>query len=367
MTETIVVPWERAGLELDEFLCLHFPEFSKGLLRRAVRDGLISIDGMRANPSQRLRADQVLIVDLDDLEAPPAPVAPEAEIPILYENEDLLVVDKPAGLAVEPERWARGAATLAGALLALARARSPGAARAPGAGKDVAGEDDGSDDRGGDDRAGVQAAGSAPLELRLRAVHRLDKDTSGALVVAKHLESERALRAAFEHDQVHKTYWALVEGEHPLPDGEEQEIDLAIGPDEKRSGRVRIDAEGGKPAQTRIAVLQRFRGYTWLACRPLSGRTHQIRVHLSAVGFPLAVDPVYGRRSELKLSNLKAGYKPKRGHPERPLITRLTLHAAAIELPALRPGGAALRVEAPLPKDLAQLLKQLARVRAPRP
>jgi len=332
VTETIVVPFERAGLELDEFLCLHFPEFNKGYLRRAVREGLILIDGMRAQPSQRLRVDQVLIVDLDEAEAPPAPVAPEAALPILYEDEDLLVVDKPAGLAVEPERWARGAASLAGALLAMAHARSP--------------EGDG-----------------APLELRLRAVHRIDKDTSGALVVAKHLEAERALRAAFEHDRVRKNYWALVEGEHPLADGEEEEIDLALGPDEKRSGRMVVDPEG-KPARTRIAVLQRFRGFTWLACRPLSGRTHQIRVHLAARGFPLAVDPLYGRRDELLLSNVKAAYRAKPGRPERPLIARLTLHAAAVELESPRDAARTIRVEAPLPKDLAQLLKQLAKVRA---
>jgi RluA family pseudouridine synthase len=338
VTETIVVPFERAGLELDEFLCLQFPEFNKGFLRRAVREGLVLLDGMRVQPSQRLRADQVLLVDLDDQEAPPAPVAPEAALPILYEDEDLLVVDKPAGLAVEPERWARGAASLAGALLALARARSP--------------EADGAAD-----------GAPAPLELRLRAVHRLDKDTSGALVVAKHLEAERALRGAFEHDRVHKTYWALVEGEHPLPDGEEEEIDLALGPDEKRSGRMVVDPEG-KPARTRIAVLQRFRGFTWLACRPLSGRTHQIRVHLAARGFPLAVDPLYGRRDELLLSNVKAGYRAKRGRPERPLIERLTLHAAAIELASPRDEARTIRVEAPLPRDLARLLKQLAKVRA---
>jgi 23S rRNA pseudouridine1911/1915/1917 synthase len=343
VTETIVVPWERAGLELDEFLCLQFPEFNKGFLRRAVRDGLVLIDGMRANPSQRLRADQVLLVDLDEEEAPPAAVAPEAAIPILYEDEDLLVVDKPAGLAVEPERWARGAASLAGALLALARARSPG----------VPGE------------AGQACEG--PLELRLRAVHRLDKDTSGVLVVAKHLEAERALRAAFEHDQVRKTYGALVEGEHPLAEGEDLEIDLALGPDEKRSGRMVVDPLQGKPARTRVSVLRRYRGFTWLECRPSTGRTHQIRVHLAAVGFPLAVDPLYGRRSELLLSSVKAGYRPKRGRPERPLIARLTLHAAAIEVPSPRDAGRIVRVEAPLPKDLAQLEKQLSKVRAWRP
>jgi 23S rRNA-/tRNA-specific pseudouridylate synthase len=154
-----------------------------------------------------------------------------------------------------------------------------------------------------------------------------------------------------------------VEGEHPLADGEEEEIDLALGPDEKRSGRMVVDPDG-KPARTRIAVLQRFRGFTWLACRPLSGRTHQIRVHLAARGFPLAVDPLYGRRDELLLSNVKAGYRAKPGRPERPLIERLTLHAAAIELPSPRDAARTIRVEAPLPKDLSQLLKQLAKVRA---
>jgi len=334
MSETIVVPPERAGLELDEFLCLHFPEFNKGFLRRAVRDGLVLLDGMRTTPSQKLRADQVLIVELDDLELPVAPVAPELRVPILFEDDDLLVVDKPAGLAVEPERWARDSATLAGALLALARERS-----------------------------GTKADGEAgPLALRLRAVHRLDKNTSGALVVAKHLEAERALRGAFEGERVRKTYHALVEGEQPLADGEEQEIDLALGPDEKRSGRVVVDPTG-KPAVTRVSVLERFRGFTWVQCRPLSGRTHQIRVHLAATGFPLAVDPVYGRRSELLLSNLKAGYRVKKGRPERPLITRLTLHAAAIEVPSPREPERTVRVEAPLPKDLEKLLKQLAKVR----
>jgi 23S rRNA pseudouridine1911/1915/1917 synthase len=343
MNETIVVPRERAGLELDEFLCLWFPGCSKGFLRQQVRAGSVLVDGTRAQPSQKLRADQVLLLDFDEGAAPPPPVAPRRALPILYEDGDLLVVDKPAGMAVEPERWARGAATLAGALLELARARSPehGAA-APLAGRAAAG----------------------PLELRLRAVHRLDKDTSGVLVVAKHLEAERALRAAFEHDRVEKTYLALVEGEHPLAEGEEELIDRALGPDEKRSGRVAVLVHGGKPAQTRIAVEQRFRGYTLLRCRPLTGRTHQIRVHLAATGFPLAVDPLYGRRSELCLSALKAGYKRKSGRPERPLVSRLTLHAAEIVLPAPG-GGPPIRVGSPLPKDLANLLKQLGRVRAP--
>ncbi len=331
MSEEIVVPWERAGLELDEFLCLQFPTCSKGFLRRAVRAGQVLVDGTRAQPSQRLRPDQVLLLEFDEDEAPPSPVAPACEIPILYEDEDLLVLDKPSGIAVEPERWARGAASLAGALLALARSRS---------------------------------AGEDALDLRLRAVHRLDKDTSGALVVAKHLEAERSLRAAFEQERVEKTYLALVEGEHPLADGAEEVIDLPLGPDEKKSGRVAVQPRTGKPSRTRIAVARRFRGYTWLSCQPLTGRTHQIRVHLTACGFPLAVDPLYGRRSTLHLSALKSGYKVKRGLPERPLIARLTLHAAEVRVPSPGAGRGSVSVEAPLPKDLASLLKQLAKVRS---
>ena len=330
MSETIVVPWERAGLELDEFLCLWFPGCSKGFLRQQVRDGLVSVDGMRAQPSQRLRPNQVLIVDFDEDDAPAAPTAPSSEIPILYEDEDLLVLDKPAGLAVEPERWAKQDASLAGALLAMSRARH---------------------------------TGTGELPFRLRAVHRIDKDTTGVLVVAKNLEAERFLRKGFEEGAIEKTYFALVEGEHPLADGSSEVIDLPIGPDDKRSGRQRV-AHDGKPAQTKISVEQRFRGYTWMRCSPLTGRTHQIRVHLAAVGFPLAVDPFYGRHDALFLSALKASYKAKRGQPERPLIRRLTLHSAIVRIPPFHEGGEAREVQAPLPKDLSNVLKQLGKVRS---
>jgi 23S rRNA pseudouridine1911/1915/1917 synthase len=337
VNEHIVVPAERAGLELDEFLCLLYPECGKGFLRRQVRDGLVLVDGQRALPSMRLAVDQVLMVDFDEDEAPAPPVDPGIPIPILHEDDDLLVLDKPSGLSVEPERWAREAGSVAGALLALARTRTS---------------------------AGPADGPAGALDERLRGVHRLDKDTSGCLVVARHLEAERALRKAFEDHAVEKTYLALVEGEHPLADGEEAVIDLAIGPDERRSGRVVIDEKGGKPARTRIAVAERFRGYTLMRCHPESGRTHQIRVHLAAMGFPLAVDPLYGRRDALLLSDIKAGYRPKKGRPERPLVQRLTLHAERIRLASPGHPGRAVEVAAPLPRDLSQLLKQLGKVRA---
>jgi 23S rRNA pseudouridine1911/1915/1917 synthase len=339
LASQIPIPPERIGMELDEFLCLSFPLLNKGFLRRQVRDGRVLVDGNPAVPSQRLRMDQVLIIEFDETEdLPEAPVAPAARIPILYEDERVLAIDKPSALAVEPERWARGNASVAGALLELALARS------------------------GVDPAEPSEPRSA-LEFRPRIVHRLDKDTSGVLLVAKTVEAERSLRASFDASEVEKTYLALVEGEHPLDDGESEVIDLPIGPDERKSGRMRVDRLEGKPSRTKIAVERRFRGYTLLACSPLTGRTHQIRVHLMEAGFPLAVDPMYGRRNVLYLSEIKRGYRKKAGHVEAPLIDRLTLHARSIDFPAPDDSGRRIRVESPMPRDLERLLKQLGKVR----
>ena len=130
---------------------------------------------------------------------------------------------------------------------------------------------------------------------------------------------------------------------------------------------MRVERKEGKPAQTRVTVAQRFRGYTLLDCQPLTGRTHQIRVHLTELGFPLAVDPVYGRRRALALSEFKRDYRRKPGALEHPLIERLTLHARSIDFPdpdpAWREAGRRIRVEAPLPRDFARLLKQMEKAR----
>ncbi len=353
-----IVPIEHAGLELDEFLGLFYPQFSKGFLRQQVRERRVLLDGNGVMPSQRLRQDQVVLVQFDeDAAADSGPVAPELEIPVLWEDSDVLVVDKPPRLAVEPERWHKAAATVAGALLALAIERS---------GKDAAATDD-----------------ATPLDFRPRIVHRLDKDTSGALVVAKHLDAERRLRTAFEAGRLAKQYLALVEGEHPLGDGEEDCIHLPLGPDGRRSGRQKVDEQEGKESTTLVRVAQRFRGYTLLACQPLTGRTHQIRVHLAARGFPLSVDPLYGRADALSLSDFKRGYRAKRGRPERALLDRLALHASQIVFPLPADDGAAFvpgpqpegtpngpladgkfaHVSAPLPADFQRTLKQLSKWR----
>ena len=347
--ETLVVPGDRVGIELDEFLCLHWPKLGKGFVRRQVNAGRVLVDGAPAkHPSQRLRRDQVVMTDFESQSLPVAPVAPAASLPVLYQDESVLVVDKPADLAVEPERWRRDSASLAGAVIELARA------------------DEDSDE--------------GRLAYRPRIVHRLDKDTTGALLVAKSLPAERILRGAFEAGGIHKQYLALVEGEFPLDEGGERIVDLPIGPDRRRSGRMRVVSEGGKESRTRVQIEARYRGFTLLRCEPLTGRTHQIRVHLAELGFPLVVDPLYGHRKTLLLSELKRAYRLKPGREERPLLARLSLHALALEFPRLdallaetdapEPEEVARaprqRVESPLPKDYALAVRQLEKVRPPR-
>lgn len=341
MTDYLTVPRERVGMELDEFLCLTYPLLNKGFLRRQIRAGNVLVDGNSALPNVRLKSDQVLIIDIDESEGlPEAPVAPKAEVPVLYEDEDVLVVDKPAGLAVEPERWARGEACLSGALLELSLVRA-----------------------GVDRNAQATTEAHASIDFRPRLVHRIDKETSGIVLVAKNLECERRLREAFEAGTIKKSYLALVEGEYPLEDGESDVLDLPIAPDRRRTGRMQVSSKGGKESRTRVSVEQRFRGFTLMRCSPITGRTHQIRVHLSDVGFPLCVDGLYGRRDEFFLSEIKTGYRAKKGRPESPLIDRLTLHAAEIEFPSEE---GPVHVEAELPRDYGRALKQLTKVRPPR-
>ncbi|MDG1050596.1 MAG: RluA family pseudouridine synthase [Planctomycetota bacterium] len=331
--DTFVVADERAGLELDEFLCLQYPGLSKGFLRQEIAAGNILLDGLDTVPGKRLRPNQVVMVTVDWERAPKRPVDPGVEIPVLHEDEDVLIVEKPHNLAVEPERWMRELGSLAGALLQIVEER--------------------------------EVAEDGGLSFRPRLVHRIDKDTTGAVVVAKNLEAERALRQAFEAGTIKKSYLALVEGEPYLADGESMVLDHPIGPVLRKSGRMQV-ANDGKPSTTKVSIAERFDGYTLLRCEPITGRTHQIRVHLSHEGFPLVVDRFYGRRSDFKLSEFKASYRPKRGLPERPLIDRLTLHAHEVVLPPLGARTQPLEIVAPLPRDFERVLKQLRKVRPPR-
>ena len=195
--------------------------------------------------------------------------------------------------------------------------------------------------------------------LALRIVQRLDRDASGVLLYARTLPAQRQLVAAFVGRRVEKVYWALVSG-HVAADGE---VNLSLAFNRKRN-RVITTSVGGKSALTRYRVEKRLAGHTLLECRPVTGRLHQIRAHLAAIGHPLSVDPLYGGGEALYLSHYKPDYHPSRRRDERPLMARLTLHALRITFPHPM-SGAPFTISAPPPKDLRVTLAQLGRLVAP--
>lgn len=200
---------------------------------------------------------------------------------------------------------------------------------------------------------------SGSADPRLRLVHRLDKDTSGVLLMAKTIEAQRFLSEQFQNNRVQKQYLALVAGSPPADRGT---IDAPLAPHPVRRLEMSV-WKHGRPALTEWEVERRFRGFCLLRVHPRTGKTHQIRVHLKHIGLPLAVDPLYNAASPasqgLLLSSIKRGYRAKAGVPERPLIGRLTLHAQRLSF--VHPEGTAVQVEAPLPKDFRAALNMLAK------
>ena len=190
----------------------------------------------------------------------------------------------------------------------------------------------------------------------VRVVHRLDRDASGVQVYARTLSAQRHLVAEFVGRRVEKVYFALVSG-YVSGDGE---VDLRLAFDRRRD-RVIASRSRGKPALTRYHVLQRLASNTLLECHPVTGRMHQIRAHLAAIGHPLTVDPVYGSGSAVLLSQYKTNYRASARRPERPLIDRLTLHAGRIQF-AHPVTGQPLAIEAPWPKDFRATVNQLGRL-----
>jgi len=239
-------------------------------------------------------------------------------ISVLYRDEDLIVVDKPAGVLSVPDRY--------------------------------------------DPDAPVLIRELAKTEGELLVVHRLDKDTSGVLIYARNAEAHRLLSLAFEERKVSKTYLSIVRGS-PLWD--ETLCELSLRTDGDRLHRTLIDeGKGSKEARTAFKVIERFRSGSFSAtlveARPETGRTHQIRVHLAALGFPVLCDPLYGDGHHLVLSKIKGKWKGDTW-AERPLLSRTALHAASVEFPPPRTGEP-MKVEAPLPKDLRAALTQLKKL-----
>jgi 23S rRNA pseudouridine1911/1915/1917 synthase len=307
------------------------PTFSRATLRRAIDAGHVRVNDTSCKASSRLRAGDAIIVA--QLEPPPAGPAPQ-DIPldILYEDHAIVVVDKPAGMIVHPAKghWE---GTLASA---LAHHFGP-----------LSG-------RGGPSRPGI--------------VHRLDRDTSGVIVVAKNDQAHDALAAQFKSRNVEKQYLAIVAG---VPNLDRDLINEPIGdhPTHREKKAIRRHDSAAREALTEYEVLERFCGYALVAARPKTGRTHQIRLHLAHIGCPVLCDRLYGGRAkvtELELipRDQFAHHKPPQDVAEQPpLLERQALHAHRLAFTHPTTGNR-LQIEAPLPPDIQRTLAALRRWRS---
>ena len=290
-------------IRLDRWFKRHFPTLTHGRLQKLLRTGQVRLDGKRAQASDRVQAGQtVRVPPLGNLA--PAQVAPSAAPPrpeeakalrdaVLYRDADLIALNKPAGLAVQ------GGTGVDRHLDALLDALRFDASERP------------------------------------RLVHRLDRDTSGVLVLARSARSAAELAAAFRTKTTRKIYWAIVVG---LPKPREGKIDLPLAKLQGRLGeRVMPDEDDGKPAVTRYQVVSHAGGkLAWLALMPITGRTHQLRAHCVALGTPILGDGKYGGKAS---------------RPEGvPAPRKLHLHARTLILP--RPDGSVLELTAPLPEHM---------------
>jgi 23S rRNA pseudouridine1911/1915/1917 synthase len=307
-----VVTGALAGQRLDRALVTVIPGLSRTRAQTAIAAHRVTVNGRVARPSLLLEAGMRLTYAPEPPAMPPdgpsvvGSSTEQAPLHILYEDDALLVVEKAAGVVVHPAPGhASGTGTLVDALLA----------HAPGL-------------HGGADAA------------RPGIVHRLDKDTSGLLVVAKNAASHAALARQMKDRAMIKRYLALVEGEMPVPEGV---IEAPIGRDPRHRQRMALVGaqSGGREARTRFRVLRTARGRSLLEVTLDTGRTHQIRVHLAAVQHPVVGDPVYGR-------------------PQPPAPPRQFLHAAHLEF-THPTTGAWMTFDAPLPDDLAAFLAEWER------
>lgn len=328
----IVEPFQ-SGWRLDLFLTHHFPQYSRVFLRKAIQNGNVWVDDSRAKPAFRLKSGQRVSFTLQELPKE-SPIPENIPLDILYEDDELAVVNKPPNMVVHPSRghWD---GTLVGAL-AFRFAGQLSSVRGPA-------------------RPGI--------------VHRLDRDTSGAILVAKNDICHAKLAALFEKKEIQKEYFAIVLG---CPNVDRDIVDLPIGHHPKINEKMVIakNDPDAKQAQTYFEVLERFRGFSTIRALPRTGRTHQIRVHLTHYGCPILCDRLYGGRATITLGEIVGKF----GLPAQPsneqeqllfeniLLNRQALHA--LRLTFKHPETEKIiTIEAPLPKDLTDTLDAIRKFR----
>jgi 23S rRNA pseudouridine1911/1915/1917 synthase len=307
-----------AGWRLDQFLVYHFPAYSRAHLRRVITAGGVRVDNKGCKPAYRLKLGQRVSIFLPELPRQ-APKPENIPLEVLYEDDWLAVINKPPGMVVHPSRghWS---GTIASALVYHYGGQLSSV--------------------GGPTRPGV--------------VHRLDRDTSGVLLVAKHDLAHSHLAQQFHDRVVEKEYFAIVVG---VPDRDRDWVRAPIGvhPRERDKMAIRTVTPTGRMAETFYEVLERFDGFAAVRVMPKTGRTHQIRVHLAHIGCPVLCDRQYGGRAVITRSELRR-HPP--GEDEEPLLARQALHAWRLGF--IHPKtGQSMKFEAPLPGDILAVLAEL--------
>ena len=293
------VPLGLGGLRLDQALVRMFPQYSRNRLQEWVRSGHVRINGARCEPRLPVTGGETIEIAPPRAARSGAPAAQRMPLEIVFEDRDVIVIDKPAGMVVHP-----GAGVPDRTMMNALLAHAPELASVP--------------------RAGI--------------VHRLDKDTSGLLVVARNVVAQAKLAQQLASRTVRRVYLALVHGDPPSSGM----IDAPVGRDARARTRMAVTRRG-KDARTRYRVLERYGRAALVECRLETGRTHQIRVHFQHIRHPLIGEPVY-----------------RRGTRHAVAFPRQALHAAELELVHPRTGKT-VQWRSPLPADMAALLERLRR------
>jgi 23S rRNA pseudouridine1911/1915/1917 synthase len=306
------------GMRIDAYLASLFSEYSRSLIQKVIEAGGVQVNGRRAKASYKVRPDDQVRVEFP----PPAHDLPEAEdipLEVLYEDDYLALINKPADMVVHPAKghWS---GTLVNAILYHFDELST---------------------VNGEQRTGI--------------VHRLDRDTSGVILIAKEEQTHRDLSMLFELRKIFKEYRALV---HGVLDRDSDYIEgrIARHPHDRVKMTITDDEEEGRDACTYYEVIERFRGFTYVRCHPRTGRTHQIRVHLASLGCPILADKIYSSRDSLRAADLVPDAA------DEILLSRQALHAYRLRFQHPRTGKI-IEAEAPLPDEFQKTLEALRKYR----
>ncbi len=321
---------------LDKYLHGRFSNYSRVMLQEIIKTGAVKVNGQSAKPSFKLSPDDLIEITLPEL--PKTEIPPEnIPLDIIYEDNDFIIINKPADIIVHPARG-NTHGTIANALAFHLTSAEP-----------EPNEENQTDDFDKEDELPVALG-----DFRPGIVHRLDRNTTGVMILAKNNVAQWKIAKQFHDRHVEKSYLAIV---HGVPDLTRDRVSAPLGVNLKFRYKYAVRPEAGKEAITFYEVLESFRGFSLLKLTPKTGRTHQIRVHLAHIKHPVVADEMYGGRPVYPWQ-----LKDADPVPEAPVISRCALHAATIAF-AHPTTKEIVRFEAPLPLDMQTFLDLLRKYR----